>query len=40
LTDPGWTNLQTIPGTGGNLIITDTTAAGQPTRFYRVMVAP
>lgn len=40
LLDPAWTNLQTVPGTGSNVTINDTTAAGQPTRFYRVMVAP
>jgi uncharacterized repeat protein (TIGR01451 family) len=37
LNDP-WTNLPGMPvsGTGGDLIITDPTAAGQPSRFYRV----
>ena len=36
-TDP-WTNLPGMPvlGTGGILTITDPTAAGQPSRFYRV----
>jgi hypothetical protein len=36
-TDP-WTNLPGMPvsGTGGDLTITDPTAAGQPSRFYRV----
>jgi hypothetical protein len=40
LLDPAWTNLQTVPGTGSNVTITDPTATGQPTRFYRVMVSP
>jgi uncharacterized repeat protein (TIGR01451 family) len=40
LLDPAWTNLQTVNGTGANQTIMDTTAAGQPTRFYRVMVSP
>jgi hypothetical protein len=37
-TDPVWTDLSGMPvlGTGGNLTITDPTAAGQPSRFYRV----
>jgi len=37
LNDP-WTNLPGMPvsGTGGDLTITDPTAAGQPSRFYRV----
>ena len=37
-TDPTWTNLpgMPVPGTGGILTITDPTAAGQPSRFYRV----
>jgi hypothetical protein len=37
LTDPTWTNLPNMPvsGTGGNLSITNPTAA-QPSRFYRV----
>jgi hypothetical protein len=39
LTDPVWTDLQTVPGTGGILTITDVTAVGQPTRFYRIMVS-
>ena len=40
LTDPFWTNLPSVPGTGGNQTVTDVTVAGQPTRFYRVMVSP
>jgi hypothetical protein len=41
LNDP-WTNLPGMPvsGTGGDLTITDPTAAGQPSRFYRVVVTP
>jgi uncharacterized repeat protein (TIGR01451 family) len=40
-TDP-WTDLPGMPvlGTGGDLTITDPTAAGQPSRFYRVVVTP
>jgi hypothetical protein len=38
LNDPTWTDLKTVAGTGGNVLITDATAAQQPTRFYRVMV--
>jgi hypothetical protein len=40
LNDPTWTDLETVVGTGGTLIITDATAAGQPTRYYRVMATP
>jgi uncharacterized repeat protein (TIGR01451 family) len=42
LDDPAWTGLPGMPvsGTGGILIITDPNAAVQPTRFYRIMVAP
>jgi len=40
LTDPAWTNLQTVPGTGLSQTITDPTAVGQPTRFYRILVSP
>jgi hypothetical protein len=39
LKDPTWTQLETVVGTGGNLPITATTAAQQPTRFYRVVAA-
>ncbi|MGD0652671.1 MAG: hypothetical protein ABSA97_16280, partial [Verrucomicrobiia bacterium] len=38
LNDPTWTDLKTVAGTGGNVLITDAAAARQPTRFYRVMV--
>lgn len=42
LTDPTWTPLPGMPvsGTGGIYIITDATAPGQPTRFYRLMFTP
>jgi hypothetical protein len=42
LTDPTWTDLPGMPvsGTGGTLIISDMTAAGHPSRFYRIMSAP
>jgi len=43
LTDPTWTDLVppgSVSGTGGPLTITDPTPAGQPTRFYRIMVTP
>jgi hypothetical protein len=36
LSDATWTNLETIPGTGGNVTITNVTG-GQPMRFYRVI---
>ena len=40
LTDPTWTELETVAGTGGTLSITDAAAAHQPTRFYRIMSTP
>jgi hypothetical protein len=40
LSDPAWTNLSTITGTGGSMSVTDPTAAQQPRRFYRVMSTP
>jgi uncharacterized repeat protein (TIGR01451 family) len=40
LSDPTWTNLSTITGTGGSMSVTDPTAAQQPRRFYRVMSTP
>jgi hypothetical protein len=40
LTDPAWTDLQTVPGTGGNLSFTNPIPAGQMTRFYRIMITP
>ena len=40
LADPAWNNLSTITGTGANQTVVDTTAAGQPARYYRVMVTP
>ena len=42
LSDPTWTDLPGMPvsGTGGTLVITDPGAAGQPTRYYRIMITP
>jgi hypothetical protein len=40
LSDPAWTDLKTVVGTGGSLSIADVTAAQQPRRFYRIMSAP
>jgi hypothetical protein len=40
LTDLTWTNLQTVVGTGGLLIITNPASLQQPSRFYRIMTAP
>ena len=39
LTDPTWLNLQTLPGTGGTLVITNSTAI-PPSRFFRIMTTP
>ena len=39
LTDPVWTDLQTVAGTGGTLIITNSTT-GQPSRFFRFKATP
>jgi hypothetical protein len=36
LSDPTWTDLETVVGTGGNLNINDPTPAGLPSRFYRI----
>ena len=39
--DAVWNPVQSdIAGTGGNLPVTDTTAAGELRRFYRVAVVP
>lgn len=36
-----WNTLQdNVPGTGANVLVTDTTALGQPKRFYRVKLLP
>ena len=40
LQDPAWTNLTTVPGTGANQTVMDSTSAGQPARYYRVMNVP
>jgi type VI secretion system secreted protein VgrG len=40
LSDPAWTDLETVAGTGGNLPITDPAAPRQPARFYRVISTP
>jgi hypothetical protein len=39
-TDPTWTNLRTITGTGSIMTITDTIAPHQPMRIYRIIFAP
>ena len=39
LSDPAWTNLQTVPGTGGIVTITHA-VHGQPTCYYRVATSP
>ena len=35
-----WTSLETVVGSGGNQAITDVTAIGQPSRFYRIVLLP
>jgi hypothetical protein len=40
LTDPTWTDLETVLGTGGIVTITDPSIALQPMRFYRIMATP
>jgi uncharacterized repeat protein (TIGR01451 family) len=40
ITDPTWTPLQVVPGNGSSQTLTDLSAAGHPTRFYRIAVAP
>jgi hypothetical protein len=40
LTDPAWTDLETVVGTGASLSITDPGAAERPTRFYRIISRP
>jgi len=42
LSDPTWKNMPNmpVPGTGGIVTITDSTAAQQPSRFYRVIATP
>ena len=36
-----WNTLQdNVPGTGANVVVTDTTTLGQPKRFYRVKLLP
>jgi uncharacterized repeat protein (TIGR01451 family) len=37
LSDPAWTDLETIVGTGTNVSITDAGSTDQPRRFYRVL---
>jgi hypothetical protein len=39
LTDPAWTDLETVAGTGGKVSVTDADAAGHSLRFYRVIPA-
>jgi hypothetical protein len=38
LSDPTWTDLETVTGTGGILSITDPAAGQQAERFYRVIL--
>jgi hypothetical protein len=40
ITDPTWTTLQVVPGTGLSQTFTDLSVVGHSTRFYRIMVAP
>jgi hypothetical protein len=40
LTDSTWTNLQSVVGTGGLLIITNPTSPRQSSGFYRIMSTP
>jgi len=40
LLDPAWTSLSSVAGNGHNQTVTDPIVAGQPTRFYRIMVSP
>ena len=39
LTDPSWTAIQTNPGTGGSVALTNTGPVGS-NRFYHVRVQP
>jgi hypothetical protein len=39
LSDPTWTELQTVAGTGGIVTVTNATA-GQPAGFYRLELSP
>ena len=40
LSDPVWTDLETVVGTGEPLTVMDAVVPGQPTRFYRVISTP
>jgi hypothetical protein len=40
LSDPAWTDLETVVGTGGDLPILDADAAQRPARFYRILLTP
>jgi hypothetical protein len=40
LSDPAWTDLETVVGTGANLLIRDATAGEQSSRFYRLVALP
>ncbi len=40
LSDATWTEWKQVVGTGGNVPLTDATAALQPRRFYRIMFTP
>jgi hypothetical protein len=37
LTDSAWGSIGTVAGTGGRVSLPDSTAAGQPQRFYRLV---
>jgi len=37
LGDPAWTDLKTVIGTGGKVILNDSAEAGSRTRFYRII---
>jgi uncharacterized repeat protein (TIGR01451 family) len=40
LTDPTWSTLSTVAGTGSLVTITDPIVPGVPMRFYRILVSP
>ncbi len=40
LTDPTWITLETVTGTGRNMVITDAMAGQLGARFYRVILTP
>ena len=40
LSDPVWTDLQTLVGNGGNLPVMDAEAAQHQARYYRILAKP